>query len=111
MTAVPRTADNPDSGVIRANGCGSIRLNPWSVSLMLSGDENKPVGKSGTGKKSTRAQGKKAESRRRKSAQLQEPQPVQLQEQPEAIEVHDQAAIRLQSEPETVGAPLVSIES
>jgi hypothetical protein len=52
---------------------------------MLSGDENKPIGKSGQRKKNTQSQGKKAFSRRRKSAQPQELQPDQFQDTPEAI--------------------------
>lgn len=52
---------------------------------MLSGDENKPTGKSVQRKKNTQSQGKKAFSRRRKSAQPQELQPDQFQDTPEAI--------------------------
>jgi hypothetical protein len=52
---------------------------------MLSGDENKPIGKSGQRKKNTQNQGKKALSRRRKSAQPQELQQDQFQDTPEAI--------------------------
>jgi hypothetical protein len=52
---------------------------------MLSGDENKPIGKSGQRKKNTQSQGKKAFSRRRKSAQPQELGQDQFQDIPEAI--------------------------
>ncbi len=52
---------------------------------MLSGDENKSIGKSGQRKRKAEQEGKKAESRRRKSAQPQEPQPDRLQDAPEAI--------------------------
>lgn len=50
---------------------------------MLSGDENKPIGKSGQRKKNAQ-QGKKADSRRRKSAQPQELQQDPLKDIPEA---------------------------
>ena len=49
---------------------------------MLSGDVNKPVGKSGQRKKNT--EGKKADARKRKSVQPQEPQQDQVQDIPEA---------------------------
>lgn len=51
---------------------------------MLSGDENKPIGKSGQRKKNAQQQGKKADSRRRKSAQPQELQQDPLKDIPEA---------------------------
>lgn len=54
---------------------------------MLSGDENKPIGKSGQRKKNTQQQGKKADSRRQKSAQPQELQQGHLQNIPEVVEV------------------------
>lgn len=49
---------------------------------MLSGDENKPIGKSGQRKKNTQQQGKKADLRRRKSAQPQELQQDQFKDIP-----------------------------
>jgi hypothetical protein len=52
---------------------------------MLSGDANKPVGKSGERKRNTRQGGKKAEARRQKAAQQQAPQPEQFQEAPEVV--------------------------
>jgi hypothetical protein len=56
---------------------------------MLSGDENKPIGKSGPrkrkAKQEAKQEGKKAEPRRRKSAQQQDPQQDQLQDALEAI--------------------------
>lgn len=52
---------------------------------MLSGDENKPIGKSGQRKKNTQQQGKKADSRRRKSAQPQELQQEQFKDIPEVV--------------------------
>jgi hypothetical protein len=48
--------------------------------MMLSGDENKPIGKSGPRKRKAKQEGKKAEPRRRKSAQQQDPQQDQLQD-------------------------------
>lgn len=48
---------------------------------MLSGDVNKPVGKSGQRKKNT--EGKKADARKRKSVQPQEPREDQVQDTPE----------------------------
>ncbi len=52
---------------------------------MLSGDENKPIGKSGPRKRKTKQEGNKAEPRRRKSTQQQDPQQDQLQDALEAI--------------------------
>ena len=53
--------------------------------MMLSGDNNRPTGKSGQRKRKAEQEGKKAEPRRRKAAQQQDPQPDQLQDAPEAI--------------------------
>ena len=52
---------------------------------MLSGDNNRPIGKSGQHKRKAEQEGKKPELRRRKAAQQQNPQPDQLQDAPEAI--------------------------
>jgi len=52
---------------------------------MLSGDDNRPIGKSGQRKRKAEQEGKKPEPRRRKAAQQQDPQPDQLQDAPEAI--------------------------
>jgi Phasin protein len=52
---------------------------------MLSGDENKPIGKSGQRKRSAGQGGKKAESRKRNTAQSEKPEQDQLQVAPEAV--------------------------
>jgi hypothetical protein len=52
---------------------------------MLSGDENKPVGKSGQRKRNVVQGGKKAEPRRQNPAQSEKPQQDQLQVAPEAV--------------------------
>ena len=52
---------------------------------MLSGDNNRPIGRSGQHKRKAEQEGKKPELRRRKAAQQQNPQPDQLQDAPEAI--------------------------
>jgi hypothetical protein len=52
---------------------------------MLSGDQNKPAGKSGQRKKNTQQQGKKSGSQRRTSAQPQELQQDQLKDIPEVV--------------------------
>jgi hypothetical protein len=51
----------------------------------LSGDDNKPIGKSGQRKRNTRQEGKKADPRKRKSVQPQEPQREQFQDALEAV--------------------------
>jgi Phasin protein len=52
---------------------------------MLRRDDKRPIGKSGQRKRKAEQEGKKPEPRRRKAAQQQDPQPVQLQDAPEAI--------------------------
>lgn len=52
---------------------------------MLTGDENKPAGKSGQRKKNTQQQGKKTGSQRRAPAQAQELQPDPLKDIPEVV--------------------------
>jgi hypothetical protein len=52
---------------------------------MLSGDENKPIGKSGQRKRGMGQGGKKAEPRKRNPAQSETPQQDQLQVAPEAV--------------------------
>lgn len=72
---------------------------------MLSGDENKPIGKSGQRKKNTRQQGKKADPRREKSAQPQELQQDHLQGVPEVVEVASAPVFSTEEPPTSTPLP------
>jgi hypothetical protein len=74
---------------------------------MLSGDDNRPIGKSGQRKRKAEQEGKKPEPRRRKAAQQQDPQPDQLQDAPEAIS----ALVTSTSNSPTGSFPVVPVAS
>jgi hypothetical protein len=74
---------------------------------MLSGDDNRPIGKSGQRKRKAEQEGEKPEPRRRKAAQQQDPQPDQLQDAPEAIS----ALVTSTSNSPTGSFPVVPVAS